>query len=107
MTHTAKAKAALKLKESTMNVSNPLFLLPVVGFVICTLGLMLGGGIKQIQAGNPSRLQSACLIGLGVSSGALGLFLVGKSGLGTIILLAGGVLSVVAGIFGLVKASKK
>jgi hypothetical protein len=89
-----------------IETSNPLFLLSILGFVICGFGLYTGGGVNQIRSGNPSRLQSACLIGIGVSGGSLGLFMAGKSTLGAFIFFASSIVLVGVGALSVVRSNR-
>jgi len=91
-------------------MTDSLLSIAIVGLGISLLGLLIGGSTKQLQAGNPSHLQSACVIGMGLSFGATGLSVSGIRGFGSWVLwlfMIAGITFVAVGILGYVKASKK
>lgn len=88
-------------------MNDNLFLLPIVAIGICALGLMRGGGIKEIQAGHPSRQQSAWMIGMGLSFGAFSFLTSGTSPFGTCVITVGSIAFVVVGIMSYFRAAAK
>jgi hypothetical protein len=67
------------------------------GLAICGFLLLSGGGIKQIQSGKPSRLQSGSMIGFGAAAACIGLMLTNRILL-TIVFIAFGMVAIAAGV---------